>query len=588
MKNIIHRLSDAVANQIAAGEVIQRPASVVKELMENAVDAGACSIDVAVNDAGRSLIRVADDGRGMSPDDARLAFEKHATSKITGIEDLFSLRTMGFRGEALPSIASVAQVTLQTRTVDDEVGVRLDIEGGKFTSEEPCVCKTGTCFEVKNLFFNIPARRKFLKSNHTELSNIMQEFERVALVNNSVNFSLTSDGTVVNSLLSTNRKKRIADLFGKKMCDDLLDVVADTSMVKIAGFVGRPESAHKKNVRQFFFVNGRFMRHAYFNKAVQVAFEGLIPADEQVPYFLFLDTDPANVDVNISPTKTEVKFENEPALWQIIVASVREALGRFNAAPTIEFEEAPNVEIPVFEEQGRGNTEYRPEVSVDRSYNPFKTGSYESYRPTKVSEEVFDLFDEAKTDVVERGMRQFQYKGRYILTASGSGLMIIDQRRAHIRVLYEKFMSEMEAKPAVIQGSLFPEKLELPASDAMIMNNMLEDVCHLGFDVVSLGGGTFSINGTPDGVSMSEAQRFLVDMVESVRDGNCVDAEYRHNMALSMARSSAIVVGQVMSEEEMDRLVNDLFMTKNPNLTPDGKKIIEVVSDDRLEEIFNN
>ena len=338
--NIVQLLPEKVVSQIAAGEVVQRPASVIKELMENAIDAGASSIDVLVEDAGRSLIQVIDNGKGMSPDDATLAFKHHATSKIRNAEDLFTLHTMGFRGEALPSIAAVSQVALQTRTPDAELGTHIEIAASEITSQHTCVCKVGSNFAIRNLFYNIPARRKFLKSNTTEQNNIIQEFQRVALVNPSVEFSLTTDGTLQTRLAPSNTRRRIVDIFGRKTGEQLLQIEADTSLIRLTGYVGRPETSRKKGVHQYFFVNGRYMRHAYFNKAVQKAFEGLIPADEQIPYFIYFDVDPASVDVNISPTKTEVKFENEPSLWQIIIASINESLGKYNVAPSISFDES--------------------------------------------------------------------------------------------------------------------------------------------------------------------------------------------------------------------------------------------------------
>ncbi len=537
--DIVHLLPDSVANQIAAGEVIQRPASVIKELVENAVDAGAGNIDVYVQDAGRTCIQVIDDGKGMSETDARLAFERHATSKITRAEDLFTLRTMGFRGEALPSIVAVAQVSLQTRTLDSELGTRLEIEGGRILGQEPCVCAGGANFEVRNLFFNIPARRKFLKSNQTELNNIIQEFERIALVNHSVSFSLTVDGGTFMRLMASNLRRRIVDIFGKKVGDELVAVDVNTTLVNISGFVGRPEASRKKGAHQYFFVNGRYMRHPYFAKAVADAFSGLVPEGEQVPYFLYLTIDPANIDVNISPTKTEVKFENEPAIWQIINAGIRESLGRFYAVPTIDFDNAPTADMPVMDV---AHTEVQPpQLNIDATYNPFSAtessplakAQVSSYGapvgnnrgrdlhpiPSKASvadwtklydelapqsdtrrEQQLEMFgDTYAMDVEEVGALHFQFRGQYIVSATRSGLMIVDQQRAHVRVLYDRYMSQMESRENATQGLLFPELLTLPPSDSQTLDEIMAEVRCLGFDLSSIGGGSYSINGVPAG-----------------------------------------------------------------------------------------
>lgn len=610
--DIIHLLPDSVANQIAAGEVIQRPASVIKELVENAVDAGARNIDVYVQDAGRTCIQVIDDGKGMSETDARLAFERHATSKITKAEDLFTLRTMGFRGEALPSIVAVAQVSLQTRTLDSELGTRLEIEGGRVLSQEPCVCAVGANFEVRNLFFNIPARRKFLKSNHTELNNIIQEFERIALVNPSVGFSLTCDGTPSVRLMASNLRRRIVDIFGKKIGDDLVSVDVDTTLVRIEGFVGRPESSRKKGAHQYFFVNGRYMRHPYFARAVMGAFDGLVPEGEQIPYFLYLNIDPANIDVNISPTKTDVKFENEPAIWQIIHAGIRESLGRFNAMPTIDFDTTKETDIPVMDVSAESPLE-APRLTLDVSYNPF-AGAKVSYSPprgssassSRTSSEDWNKFydqllpkadaaDSAQSTLFaeetfvqeEVGGMHLQYRGQYIVSASNSGLMLVDQHRAHVRILYDRYIMQMERSENVTQGLLFPELLTLPPSDAQIMEQIIDDVRSLGFDVSSIGGGSFSVNGLPSGIEGLNPLKLLTDMVGAVQDGRTPDlSESRHRIALSLARSAAIVEGQVLSQEEMDVLMSDLLRSTNPNISPDGKTIVAILKHDSIARMF--
>lgn len=609
--DIVRLLPDSVANQIAAGEVIQRPASVIKELVENSIDAGAGTIDVYVQDAGRTCIQVIDDGKGMSETDARLAFERHATSKITRAEDLFTLRTMGFRGEALPSIVAVSQVTLQTRTLDSELGTRIEIEGGRVQDQQPCVCAVGANFEVRNLFFNIPARRKFLKSNHTELNNIIQEFERIALVNPSVAFNLTCDGTTTVRLMATNLRRRIVDIFGKKTGDDLVSVDVDTTLVKITGFVGRPESSRKKGARQYFFVNGRYMRHPYFAKAVVEAFSGLVPEGEQVSYFLYLTIDPANIDVNISPTKTEIKFENEPAIWQIIHAGIKESLGRFTATPTIDFDNAQETEIPVMNLSG---TEVQaPKLTIDTSYNPFaKTSSsftprvdagtsrsknsvdewsklYDQLLPkaeTMHSQES-SMFPAESSKEIEIGSVHFQYKGQYVVSASTAGLMIVNQHRAHVRILYDKYLVQMANQENVTQGLLFPELLTLPPSEAKVMEEIMEEIRYLGFDVTSIGGGSFSINGLPANVEGLNPQTIVRDMVVSVCEGGAPSlADYKHRIALSLAKATAIVDGQYLSQEEMDVLMSGLLKSVNPNIAPDGKTIIAVLTQENIDKMF--
>ena len=611
--DIIHLLPDSVANQIAAGEVIQRPASVIKELVENAVDAGARNIDVYVQDAGRTCIQVIDDGKGMSETDARLAFERHATSKITRAEDLFTLRTMGFRGEALPSIVAVAQVTLQTRTHDSELGTRLEIEGGRVLGQEPCVCSMGANFEVRNLFYNIPARRKFLKSNHTELSNIMQEFERISLVNPSVGFSLSSDGVQTIRLMPSNLRRRIVDIFGKKVGDDLVAVDVDTTLVRIEGFVGRPESSRKKGAHQYFFVNGRYMRHPYFSKAVTEAFSGLVPEGEQVPYFLYLSIDPANIDVNISPTKTEVKFENEPAIWQIINAGIRESLGRFNAMPVIDFEVAQETDIPVLNAKDIASVQ-PPKLTLDATYNPFsKTAdspssaeqNYGARRTKAFSSEWTDFYGQLlpKTEeknfvqdtmfpdnafIEEVGSMHFQYRGRYIVSAANSGLMLVDQCRAHVRVLYDRYIVQMENQEAVTQGLLFPELLVLSLSESRVLEGMLPDLRSLGFDLSPLGGTSFSINGMPSGLEGLSPQFLVQDIVASVGEGALPEISVRkHKMALSLAKSSAIVEGQALSQVEIDVLLSDLFKSSNSKVAPDGKPIIVLLDHANIEKLFS-
>lgn len=597
--DIIHLLPDSVANQIAAGEVVQRPASVIKELMENAVDAGASSIDVLVQDAGRTSIQVIDDGKGMTETDARMAFERHATSKIAKAEDLFTLQTMGFRGEALPSIAAVAQVKLTTRTAEQDLGVHLCLEGSKVVSQEVCSCPVGANFEVSNLFFNVPARRKFLKSNQTELNNIIQDFERIALVNPSIAFTLSSNGNRLMQLPAGGSLQRIVGIFGKKLGEQLLPLQVETSLVKISGFVGKPEAARKKNSSQFLFVNGRFMRHPRFHYAVMEAFAHLIPEGDQVPYFIFFQVDPANIDVNIHPTKTEIKFENEQEIWSIIVAAVRDALGKFNAVPTIDFDVEGRPEIPTYDARGLSDVKV-PRVQLNPSYNPFSSHSEKS-KPARQWEKLYEQapyqlppkgespvllpLEGGREGAFEMSSQHFQYKGQYILTAVQSGLMMVDQRRAHIRILYERYMKQMQEHNAATQGLLFPELLELSPSDAALLTGILDDIKALGFDITSLGGSSFSIVGTPSGQANPVA--VVQQMVESVKqqDGGHADALH-HQLALVLARSNAIEVGEVLSPIQMETLIGDLFQCENPNLTPNGKLVLTILQQEQIDKMF--
>lgn len=600
--DIIHLLPDSVANQIAAGEVVQRPASVIKELMENAVDAGASTIDVLVQDAGRTSIQVIDDGKGMTETDARMAFERHATSKIAKAEDLFTLQTMGFRGEALPSIAAVSQVKLTTRTAEQELGVQLCLEGSRVVSQEVCSCPVGANFEVSNLFFNVPARRKFLKSNQTELNNIIQDFERIALVNPSVAFTLSSNGNQLMQLPAGSNLQRIVGIFGKKLGEQLLPVQVETSLVKISGFVGKPESARKKNSSQYLFVNGRFMRHPRFHYAVMEAFSHLIPEGDQVPYFISFQVDPANIDVNIHPTKTEIKFENEQEIWSIIVAAVRDALGKFNAVPTIDFDVEGRPEIPTYDARGLGDVKV-PRVQVNPSYNPF-SGHSESRKPVRQWEKLYEQASTSQNiqntqstqsipsshtlfpEGFEISSQHFQYKGQYILTAVQSGLMMVDQRRAHIRILYERYMKQMQEHNAPTQGLLFPELLELSPSDAALLTGMLDDVRALGFDITPLGGSSFSIVGTPSG--QTDPTAVVQQMVESVKqqDGGHADALH-HQLALVLARHNAIEVGEVLTPVQMETLIGDLFQCEIQNLSPSGKTILTILQQEQIDKMFN-
>lgn len=613
MKDIIQLLPDSVANQIAAGEVVQRPASVVKELMENSVDAGATKIQVVVSDGGRTLIQVIDDGKGMSEIDARLAFERHATSKIKSAEDLFSLTTMGFRGEALASIAAVAQVELLTRRPDDELGTSVVISGSVLEQQEHVMLPAGSNLKVKNLFYNIPARRKFLKSNQTEFNNIVTEFERVALINCGIEFTLSHNGSEVVALPPSSFRQRIVNLFGKKINQQLVEVEVVTPLISIKGFVGTPESARKKGTLQYFFVNGRYMRHPYFAKAVNSAFEDIIPQGEQVPFFLCIDVEPSRIDVNIHPTKTEIKFEDESDLWKIISAAVREALGRFNAAPSLDFDDDNIPEIPVMDISGGNSVPVSaPRVSYNPGYNPFKNrmpdyrksdSSWEMlyegssgnkpldlspFEDLEVGDQQPSLYDMAKEEsVAEEYIPMSQYKGQYILIPVKSGLMWVHQRRAHIRVLYERYKEQIQERRAVSQGLLFPERVEATLAEAVTIENIQEELSSLGFDISSLGGGSFAINGVPSGIEGLSPVKLLMDVVHGVMDETDNSKKINERISLAMAKDVAVVSGQLLSLDEMTVLIDDLFRTSSPSITPDGYTIVHIMPDKEIERNFS-
>lgn len=609
MSDIIQLLPDSVANQIAAGEVIQRPASVIKELVENALDAGATSIHVLVTDAGRTCIQVIDNGCGMSPTDARLSFERHATSKIREASDLFDLHTMGFRGEALASIAAVAQVELRTRTKDDELGTLLTINGSRFGGEEPVSCPVGSNFKVENLFYNVPARRKFLKSNSTELNNILAAFERIVLVNPNVSFILHSNGAELMNLPATGIRQRIVDVFGKKINQDLLPVNVDTTLCRISGFVGKPEAAKKKGAYQFFFVNNRYMRHPYFSKAVMNPYERLVPQGEQVPYFIYFDINPSDIDVNIHPTKTEIKFENEQAIWQILSAAVKEAIGKFNEVPSIDFDTFGKPDIPVYNPFDKNNQ--APGVKTNPQYNPFntshkpknnisqwqelydgiETGKSTNKQPSLFGQDEGTSLETPKTTVggfaEEKNPNHYQYKDRYIVTAVKSGLMIIDQHRAHLRVLYEEYLEKMQQHRWETQKVLFPELLQFSQAEAVAMENILDELSAMGFSVSPLGGGAFSVNGIPAGIEGVDTNALLRNMVQTaIQMTESAKSEVNASLALTMARNTAIRAGQTLSNIEMESLVNRLFACSNVNMTPDGKNILTILKQTEIEQML--
>jgi len=627
LNDIIHLLPDSVANQIAAGEVVQRPSSIIKEMVENSIDAGATLVKVLVVDGGKTSVQVIDDGKGMSETDARLAFDRHATSKILKADDLFSLTTMGFRGEALASIAAVAQVELTTRRPGDELGTLIQISGSKLDRQEPVACPVGSNFSVKNLFFNVPARRKFLKSNQTELNNVIQDFERIVLVHPHISFHLFNNGAEMYRLPQASVRQRIIDVFGKKINSDLLPIDAETSLVSISGYVGKPESSKKKGARQFLFVNGRYMRHPYFHSAVMKAYEGLIPVGEHVSYFIYFSVDPSTIDVNVHPTKTEIKFDNEQPIWQVLSATVRETIGKFSNVPLIDFDVEGKPDIPVMGTYSSIPSQPKEHRS---DYNPFHTdASVPSYSRTDNWEALYSGINDSKPEnpdsqLVSSGMNnilvddsempslfdtldaepgltpstsnvfmpdlnvgKFQLHGQYIVMPAREGLLLVDQHRAHVRVLFEENMESMKSHRRAIQKLLFPEIIQFTKSEAMVVDDMLPEMNSLGFELTSLGGGSYSVSGTPSGIEGINVDTLLHEMVlTAIEHTGDARIEMQEALSLSLAQSSAIVYGQVLSTTEIDHLLKDLFLTDSPARTPDGKLVYSIVDNKFIEKLF--
>ena len=656
MNDIIQLLPDSVANQIAAGEVIQRPASVIKELVENSIDAGATLINVVCVDSGRTSIQVTDNGKGMSETDARLSFERHATSKIRQADDLFNLHTMGFRGEALASIAAVAQVELRTRRPDDDLGTALTIAGSRFVSQEPVQCPVGCNFTISNLFYNVPVRRKFLKSNTTELNNIVTAFERIALVYPDVAFTLYNNQTELYNLKAGGLRQRIVDVIGKKINQHLLPIDIDTTMCKISGFVGKPESARKKGARQFFFVNGRYMKHPYFHKAIMTAYERLVPEGEQIPYFIYFTVNPTDIDVNIHPTKTEIKFENEQTVWQILTAAVRDAVGMFNDVTAIEFDTEGQPDIPALGTMPQADIS-APKVQYNPAYNPFNEPS--AQRSSAAPDNWEQLYEglssahsrqqsapslfgndtggviqsrsniankpfadngivlskgfskpdglnaesagfnalSADTDMLsastepspleEKSPTHYQYKGRYIMTSVKSGLMIIDQYRAHTRILYEGYIEQMQKRRPSSQKPLFHDTIHFSASDKVVVEAVMPELQNIGFELTPNEEGDYTITAVPSGLDGLDYVALVQDLVASAREKttSAID-DINHSIALELARNAAVTYGQVLTNAEMENIVNSLFACSNFSYTPDGKKILTMLRQTDLEQLF--
>ncbi len=613
MADIIQLLPDHVANQIAAGEVVQRPASVVKELLENAIDAKATSITLLIKDAGKTLVQVTDNGIGMSVTDARLSFERHATSKIKSAEDLFNLHTKGFRGEALASIAAIAHVELKTKTEDSEIGTHLTIEGSKVISQDPAVVPKGTTISVKNLFYNIPARRNFLKSNPVETRHIIDEFHRVALAHPNVAFQMLHNGSDVFNLPSSNSRQRIVNIFGSKTNEKLVPVSEETEILKIEGFVLKPEFGKKSRGEQFFFVNDRFIKSPYLHHAVASAFEGLVKNDIHPGYFLFLEVDPHSIDINIHPTKTEIKFDDEHSIYAMLRATVKHSLGQFNIAPVLDFERDKGFDTPYDYSKKQPTA---PSIEVDRDFNPFKekpkqgninfpfkreqSASWESlYVGLKdetaaisglediefESEEVTgSLFENAEA---ETGQITFQLQNKYIVSPLKNGMMIIHQNLAHQRILYEELLKNITVKEAVSQQLLFPLQLHFSKPDVEIIEKIREQLEHTGFIFSKMKEETIEISGIPVLILESHVVNLLNQLVHDIKE-EVPDSGFSQNdkLAKSMAASMAIKTGVSLNREEREHLINQLFACKEPSVSPNNKLVFTTLDANDIDKKF--
>jgi len=588
---MINLLPDYVANQIAAGEVVQRPASVVKELVENAVDAGATKISLIIKDAGRTLIQIVDNGSGMSDRDARMAFERHATSKIKEIDDLQNLNTFGFRGEALASVAAVAEVELKTKLQSEELGTRILISASKIISNEPVQCSTGSSFSIKNLFYNIPARRKFLKSDASELKHIINEFQRVSICNSDIEFHFHNNGMELYNLPAGNLKQRLAGIFGKQTGTSLIDVGVETSMVKIHGYIGKPDKAKKSLGEQFFFVNNRFFRSPYFQKAVFKAYEQLLPPNTYPSFFLFFEIDPAAIDVNIHPQKTEIKFENEQAIWQMINAVVRESLSKYAIAPSIIFDMEGAPEIPVLNKNIGVSP---PEIRVDKEYNPFKTridgweqiynfqaeGFTQPVAQIEPQQEQKTIFEEEKST-----KRFLQIKGKYIITPVKSGVMLVDIRRAHQRILFEEFMLLFENKRNFeSQQLLFPEIVDLSPSDYMLVQTIWTELENIGFDIRSFETNSVVFCAFPAALEKANAKLLIEEIIKNIKDDyNSPTLNIKEKISLSLAKAESLK-RSTLEDEEMENLINKLFACSKPDIDAEGKPTISIITIDDMDK----
>ncbi len=591
MSEIIHVLSDAVANQIAAGEVIQRPASVVKELMENAVDAKATTIRVIIKDAGKTLIQIIDNGCGMSDLDAERCFERHATSKISKAEDLFSIRTSGFRGEALASMAAVAEVSLKTCQKGNELGIQIRIAGSKLESKDPVQAPVGSNFQVRNLFFNIPARRKFLKSDQTELRHIINEFNHVALTHPEIEFSMIHNQSEIFQLPISNLRQRIIGVFGKSTNSYLIPLESETTLITISGFIGKPEHARRTYGEQFFFVNNRYIKHSYFHKAVMSGYDQILAADHIPSYFIYFTIDPSHIDVNIHPSKTEVKFEDERAIWQILLASVKKAIGKNNLSPSLDFDTEGVIDIPVLSK----DTEIRqPAIDTNPAYNPFAgEDSYErEKRSTPYQDERFEGWEqlfEPMQGIEVNTQKNLQIRNKYILSPVKSGVMLIDQRRAHERILYERMLKALEENQPLAQQSLFPESIRLNAADYQVCLEMMAPMEQLGFDIRDFGNNSIVVHGFPAEMKPTNASETIELMIEQYKTMQGLDdTQYAERVSRAAAKASAVQYGKQLNEIEMQELIDQLFACANPNHTPSGSLIARIMDLQELDAHFKD
>lgn len=596
MPDLIKLLPDSVANQIAAGEVIQRPASIIKELVENSIDAGATKISIIVKDSGKTSIQVIDNGMGMSETDGRLSFERHATSKIRKTDDLFEIKTMGFRGEALASIAAISHVELKTKKPEAEVGTYIQIEGSKVIKQEPVSCPSGSNFLIKNLFYNVPARRKFLKSDATEWRHILDEFYRVAIPNPDIEFVLKHNNEEIYNLPPGNYKQRIVALFGKNINQNLIQIKSETSIVTINGYVGKPEYARKKSGQQFFFVNKRYMRHPYFYKAILNAYENLLPHDVFPSFFIYFSVDPKNIDINIHPTKTEIKFEDEMSIWQILQATVKESLGKYNIVPSLDFDQEQSFQIPVLP---KNKNIQPPEIKVNTDYNPFKGNTQYPSKNIKnqqlghweklYSGSVDITNSEAQKkeeEIVNIAQRILQIKNKYIVTPVKSGLMLIDQKRAYERIIYDN-LNYFSKNQSLSQRLLYPVSIELNHYDFDIINNIKDQLKDIGFEIDVFGKNTIIVNSLPYLLDNADISQVFDELIEQIKiHGKASNENIEEQIKSSVAKSGAVSYNKTLSEEEMKNLIDTLFSTSSPNFTPDGKKIIEIINISEIETKF--
>jgi DNA mismatch repair protein MutL len=612
MADIIQLLPDHVANQIAAGEVVQRPASVVKELLENAIDAESTVIKLIIKDAGKTLIQVIDNGKGMSITDARLSFERHATSKIRAAEDLFNLHTKGFRGEALASIAAIAHVELKTKQEQDEIGTHLKIEGSEVISQEVIVTPKGTSISVKNLFYNIPARRNFLKSNTVETRHIIDEFHRVSLAHPNIEFSLYNNGGELFHLPVSNHRQRLVNTFGSKTNEKLVPVEEETEVLKISGFVVKPEFAKKTRGEQFFFVNNRFIKSSYLNHSVNAAFEGLLRPNTHASYFLYLTVDPKSIDINIHPTKTEIKFDDEHTMYAILRSAIKHSLGQFSIAPVLDFERDNNLDTPY---DFKNKSAQKPMVEVDRAFNPFKeekisgnkgvaykkenTNGWESLyvgleskgntEREDFSELHFESDNEEQTmfEDVKDSQKTFQLKNKYIINTIKSGMLVIDQHRAHERILYEEFLQQITIKEAISQQLLFPIAIQFDKAEIRVLETLKTQLEQTGFVFSKFEDDGLELQGIPASISNEQASLVLEQLVHDAQN-EVPDNHFSQTdmLAKSLAKSLAIRVGQKLTNEEQEHLVNKLFACKEPTTTPTNKPTFITVNVDDLDKKF--